>query len=221
MRTLPDGCVDIMFSFGNTPSQNSMKQYCPYIIGTNTSFSELFFEGKVTMLGIRFKPGGITAFTRIPVYDLTDRHEDLTLVETIFDERFYGCLPECKTLQDKIKHIDCYLTGRLSSSYIPPKEILYAVQLIEQTRGILPLSEILKSIYLCQRHFDRKFKCAIGLSPKAFSKIIRFKNTLNFIQNNPTDSLFSVALDCGYFDHAHLTREFKVLSGFLPTHFRI
>jgi hypothetical protein len=70
-KILPDGCADILFSFGDASSANGLQPFLPNIVGTTTTFIEVIYAGKIQMFGIRFKPVGITAFTRVPIYEFT------------------------------------------------------------------------------------------------------------------------------------------------------
>ncbi|GAB6013258.1 DUF6597 domain-containing transcriptional factor [Viscerimonas tarda] len=223
-KIFPDGCVDILFSFGEASEANGLQRFLPNIVGTTTSFIEVMYAGKTQMFGIRFKPAGITAFTRVPIHEFTNQRVDMTLVETLFDERFYDILSEqfiatshAVSLQQRV---DNYLLNKLSSLFTPDRQIVCAVDLIEQAQGKLSLANVASRVCLGERHFERKFKTAVGISPKAFAKIVKFKNTLQYLKNHPRENLFSIAIDCGYYDQAHLIKDFRALTGDVPTHFR-
>ena len=106
-KILPDGCVDIIFSFDRF---DKAKSTCfTKIVGTMTSFIEISYPQTVEMFGIRFRPAGITAFTRVPVEEFTDRDVELALVDTLFDKSFFETLPEKQSVEEMIRHTDNYL----------------------------------------------------------------------------------------------------------------
>ncbi|MDR0431366.1 MAG: helix-turn-helix domain-containing protein [Tannerellaceae bacterium] len=218
-KILPDGCVDIIFSIGEN-RQFGLEPILPNIVGTMTTYLEGSYSNNVNMLGIRFKPTGITAFTRIPIYEFTDQRIGLDYRETIFDESFFAELPEKRTTGDCIRHLDSYLIKKLNRVFTPEDQIVYAVNLIQQTNGLLPLMEVANKSCLSIRHFERKFKNAVGISPKTFSKIIKFQYTRTYLKRNKNISLFSAAIDCGYYDQSHLIKDFRVLSGNTPSDFK-
>ena len=185
-----------------------------------TSFIEISYPQTVEMFGIRFRPAGITAFTRVPVEELTDRDVELALVDTLFDKSFYETLPEKQSVEEMIRHTDNYLINCIPYLYHPEKQIIRAVELICFAKGQLSPAKIAYEVCLCQRHFERKFKSAIGISPKTFAKIHRFKHALRYLRDNPDQDLTSVAIECGYYDHTHLIKDFKTLSGNTPTALR-
>lgn len=208
-RVLPDGCVDIIFSFH--------RQSLPHIVGTMTTFLEVEYQGEVRFVGIRFKPGGITAFTRVPVNEFTDSRVELFSIESVFDKSFSEDISWERSTTDIISSVDNYLLSKLSMLFVLDKRIEFAVSLIKQGKGNIPIRFIAEQACLSKRQFERRFLSDIGISPKAFSRIIKFKNTHHLLKSGANQSLFDLAVDCGYYDHAHLIKEFKQLSGSLPS----
>ena len=214
-KILPDGCVDIIFSL-----DRDRATFYANIVGTMTTYLEISYPHTVQIFGIRFKPAGITAFTRIPADEFTDRIVELSMADTLFDKSFYETLPEKQSIEEIVAHTDSYLINRIPYIYRAENRIIRAVDLIYSAKGQLSPAKVASEVCLCQRHFERKFKSAIGVSPKTFSKIIRFKETLRCLRNQPCKDLLWVAIECGYYDHTHLIKEFKTFSGNTPTALR-
>jgi AraC-like DNA-binding protein len=214
-KVFPDGCVEIIFTF-----DSAMGNLHPDILGTMTTLFKLKYSDPIQMFGIRFKPAGITAFTRVPVDELTNRSVELSLVETLFDKPFYELLPEKKSVEEIIIHIDNYLLQRLPYLHNIEKQIIHAVNLIYLANGQLSLTQTAAEVCLCPRHFERKFKSAIGISPKTFARVIRFKHALHCLEGDPHKDLLTIAVECGYYDHAHLIKDFKTFSGNTPAYFK-
>ncbi|UMV45798.1 helix-turn-helix domain-containing protein [Paenibacillus macerans] len=66
------------------------------------------------------------------------------------------------------------------------------------------------------RQMNRIFLNRIGTSPKKFSEIVRFQAVIQSIRNPPEMDGASLALKHGYFDQAHMIREFKRYYGCSP-----
>jgi AraC-like DNA-binding protein len=213
-KILPDGCVDIIFMFDETKGS-----FYTGLVGTMTAFLEIDYQS-MQMFGIRFKPAGITAFTRIPVEEFTDRIVELALVETLFNKSFCEALAEKPSIAEIVAYTNNYLTSLLPCLYRSDRQIIRAADMIYLAKGQLPLAAVASDVCLCQRHFERKFKSAIGINPKLFAKIFRFKHALQYLKNCPHKDLLDVAIACGYYDHSHLIKDFKMLSGDAPTDFR-
>jgi AraC-like DNA-binding protein len=214
-KVFPDGCTDIILIFNRITGTSYAGFY-----GIMTTFVEVDYPKATQMFGIRFKPAGISAFTRIPINEFTDRKVELALIDSLFDKSFYETIPEKKSMQEIIIHTDNYLINKLPLVHLPDKQIIRAVNMIHNAKGQLSLSGVASDVCLSQRHFERKFKSVIGISPKMFSKIFRFEHAAQHLQNAPHKDLLSIAVECGYYDHTHLIKDFKALTGEAPTNFR-
>jgi len=214
-KVFPDGCTDIIFIFDRTKGTSYAG-----IFGTMTTFIEVDYPRPTQMFGIRFKPAGITAFTRVPMEELTDRSEELALVETLFDPSFYETLPEKQSVAEIIAHTNSYLINQLPRLYHSDRQIIRAVDMISLTKGQLNLAGVASDVCLSQRHFERRFKATIGVSPKMFAKTFRFKHALQCMTKYPHKDLLTIAVECGYYDRTHLIKDFKSLSGDTPNDFR-
>ena len=69
---------------------------------------------------------------------------------------------------------------------------------------------------ITSRYLQKIFLQHTGLTPKLYSKIARFQNSLQLIAKKNT-SLTDIAYECGYFDQSHFIREFKSFTGFAPS----
>ena len=67
------------------------------------------------------------------------------------------------------------------------------------------------------KHLIQRFRDEVGLTPKRFCRIRRFRSVLSAIQNQHTVDWADLACACGYFDQAHFIREFRDFSGLNPS----
>jgi len=67
-------------------------------------------------------------------------------------------------------------------------------------------------------YFHRVFSKSIGLTPQTFISFLRVSKATKLLQNY--DSLADVALECGFYDQAHFTKEFKKYHGITPTRYK-
>jgi len=68
-----------------------------------------------------------------------------------------------------------------------------------------------------RRHLLGRFREHTGLPPKVFARILRFQRAAALMTRPGGPSLCEIALDCGYYDQAHLNRDFREFSGRTPT----
>ena len=197
-----------------------MQPYRCFFVGPMTTFSELVTNTpSVHMLGVRFHPCGLTAFCKPPLSEFTNQRissNDLTL---LFTDSFAESLCEAQTLQQQICLIERFLIHRLKDNYEIDPQIPFAVQQINRSKGRLPILQLMDEICICQRHFERKFKAYTGYTPKEYSRIMKFRNTIDLLKNCIPDNLLTIAVEAGYYDLSHFNKEIRQLSGNTPASF--
>lgn len=101
-------------------------------------------------------------------------------------------------------------------------EVSWAWRQLIRQGGALRVSELVAATGWSGRHLTSRFRAEIGLTPKAAARVIRFDRARkllvrNLAEANPGYRLADLAADCGYFDQAHLAREFRALAGCPPS----
>ncbi len=120
---------------------------------------------------------------------------------------------------DKIK---LHLIEKFIFNIITQKDInIYideAVKNIIYSNGTIHINDLSKKIGYSQKQLIRLFKTHVGITPKKFSKIIQFENTIQLLKN--FEGKYSeIALEAGYFDQAHFINSFKQTTGVSPDKF--
>lgn len=222
---LPDGCTDFIFTLGEVANACGdtliMHPYRSYFVGSMTKYSNLVAHSDtINMLGIRFQPCGVCHFVQLPLPELTNLRVHTKDLHTIFHDSLADILAQKSSVQAKIDFLERYLLNYLHHSQQEvDKSILYAVNQINNHHGSMPIQILVDKVNLCQRHFERKFKWFTGFTPKEYSRIIRFQNTVELLRNSTFDNLLSLAIRAGYYDVPHLSREIKKMSGNTPLSF--
>jgi AraC-like DNA-binding protein len=68
-----------------------------------------------------------------------------------------------------------------------------------------------------ERQLQRLFKTTVGIGPKLYSRIVRFRMAYEKAQSERKTSWTDVAYDHGYTDQAHFVKDFKTFTGLTPT----
>jgi AraC-like DNA-binding protein len=58
---------------------------------------------------------------------------------------------------------------------------------------------------------------ACGVTPKRLASVLRFERAVRLARSRTSRSWSQIAAECGYADHAHLTREFQRFAGESPS----
>lgn len=219
-RVIPTGNIELLFHRGSPMKCNNQIISTTSLSGQSLSFADLIPTGVVNMIAVVFHPFGAKAFFDMPVYELSDlivSGDDLNIASLKELENEI-----LNTIDDNscIQLIESFLISRLN----PFKEYNYkrmvtAVSTINLCNNELSVSHLAETICLSKKQFQRIFNEYVGATPKEFMRIIRFHKALYTLQNNPTMSFTALAYQCGYYDQAHMTNEFKLFSGYTPSQY--
>ena len=84
------------------------------------------------------------------------------------------------------------------------------------TQPMINVSTLLQIACLSDKQLSRIFAEYVGSMPKEVIRIVRLQRALYSLQNSATENFTQLAYECGFYDQAHLIKEFKTFSGYTP-----
>ena len=128
---------------------------------------------------------------------------------------------EAGTWAERFAVLDRSLLERANLESRPAAELGYAWQQLLLTGGRLSTGRLAEEVGWSSRHLGNRFAAEIGLTPKVAARVVRFDRARRRLGERAgtalQTSLADLAAECGYFDQAHLAREFHELAGCSPT----
>jgi len=116
--------------------------------------------------------------------------------------------------------LDGLLGAALDADRAVPDEVTRAWGLLLRTGGTMPIRDLAADVGWSERHLSGQFAREIGLRPKTAARVIRFHRARHVLQRNVgagRPNIAGVAAECGYFDQAHLIRDWQQFTGLAPT----
>lgn len=218
-RILPDGCVDIIFNLGG--SINLIPSESIAISGMMTKFSDVSLGTNTELLGVRFKTGQLSHLTDHSLFELKNKIIDASEIIPELKFEILEQLESKKNIEDRLKFVEKVILKILNSKQIPSDILITSIiDFILNSSGTIRISKIAENHYISMRQLERKFRARIGVTLKEYSNIVRFIHTKKSIKTYSNKSLLHIAFDSGYYDHSHLTNEFRPYSGQIPSNFR-
>ena len=107
--------------------------------------------------------------------------------------------------------------GAMLDSLAPVDAIEKASRSMLATRGRMRIEDLVARSELSARQFQRRFSRQVGLSPKLYSRTIRFDTALMMHHDTPAKPWTEIVHETGYFDQAHFVRECHALVGAAPS----
>ncbi|MBU8900096.1 helix-turn-helix domain-containing protein [Corallococcus sp. M34] len=212
-RVLPDGCLDILVNL--SPGQRAADAR-PQVIGTMLSAEVVPLEPAACFVGVRFRPGGARPFLRVPLDEVTGSQLCLdNLWPSALTDGWTERLLEAPGDEARMARMEELLLRRLPSMQ-PDAALSHAVERIRASRGRVTVESLEATLGVGARQLERRFQTAVGLAPKVLCRIARMQHAVEWLKRTPTLPGAQLALAAGYFDQAHLVREFKALVGASP-----
>ncbi len=78
------------------------------------------------------------------------------------------------------------------------------------------VSVVADDLGISERHLRRLFQDTLGVGPKTFAKLARFRAALRAARGARPPSWAQIAMTAGYYDQAHLIAEFRGITGVTP-----
>ena len=113
--------------------------------------------------------------------------------------------------------LDALIGRRVEDAAPPAPDAAWAWRRLGQTGGRLAIGTLAVELGCSRRHLSARFRDQVGLPPKAVARIMRFRRVLGLLGRDDGTRLAELALDCGYYDQAHLNRDFRELAGTNPS----
>jgi AraC-like DNA-binding protein len=210
-RILPDGCIELILNFGAQFSQHcdETRKLQPknFLVGQMTGPIMITPSGPVQLIGIRFNPGGTLPFVRMPLHEVTDQVVDLGGISSTLERDLLRVTSRSSVLSEKIRAIEEFLTTALTNSKHDSSSMSIAARIIE-SRGLVAVEELAMDAGISSRQMERRFLSDIGVGPKLLGRIIRFQQVFRAVEQS-NNAWAEIAIACGYYDQAHLIRDFN------------
>lgn len=219
-RTLPTGCVNLIFHRGKPLITNLHGlQPMAFISGQSMAFEDVRSTGEIDMIAVVFEPHATRTFLHIPANLFYMRSISVEETGDAGFKDIYECIQEENDDNVCIDIIEQFLIKRL---YVIPEYNIKRVAAVlnkintDTKTNMCSLSE---TACLSEKQLNRIFTEYVGASPKDFMRIVRIQRALYLLQCNTDISFVQLAYECGFYDQSHMIKEFRLFSGYTPAEY--
>jgi len=205
---VPDGCIDIIWIKGQTPS----------IAGPQT-VSFVASPQTEPVIGVRFRPGRAPSFLGLPADALLNG--DLPLADVWGDaaKRLADDLEQSRSPCEALQLVQLAATRQRTEG---PDDLVSAAVTQLRRAPATSVEDLGDALGISTRQLLRRFTNMVGYGPKVLGRVLRFQRFMRLLYAPRAQDwdLARLAAEAGYADHAHLTRECTQLSGLAPSALR-
>jgi AraC-like DNA-binding protein len=201
---LPDGCVDLLWREGEL-----------VLAGLDRSPRTSPVDPGERILGLRLRPGVAGAVLGMPASEVLDVHVRLEELLGSSASELAGRLAESRGDDEAFELLEGAICSRIEGGGPDPLVLAATRSLGFPGSRVDRLAE---SLGISDRQLRRRFHRSVGYGPKTLDRVLRFRRLVaqsGAVAAGESD-LARVAVDLGYSDQAHMTRDCLRLSGLTP-----
>ncbi len=189
-----------------------------FVTGLGHSSLTTYHAGQHSAVEVRIPAAAARPVLGVPGIELAEQVLDLSdlwgaaAVELV--ERLAG-----QTWEQRFAVLESVLLARTAKNPAPLPDpfLLQAHDLLLSRDGDLPMRVLLETTGWSRRRLATQFREHLGMTPKTLARLARFRHAERLLRAPGHRSFASIALTCGYYDQAHLNRDFREFAGCTPT----
>lgn len=224
-RILPNGMAQLVVNLGEDCTRIYDRQDTRRVersrgaalTGPSSEYFVIDTAEQRSCVGVVFKPGGVFPYFGMPAAELQNANVGLDALWGAEGVTLRDRLLEAPTPEARFDILEEALRAAAVRQVERHPAVRFALRELA-TVPHTPVGEVTAQLGMSPRRFIQLFRAQVGLTPKLFCRVRRFQDVLRRIPQTGPEPVdwAEVALASGYFDQAHLIRDFKDFSGLTP-----
>lgn len=178
------------------------------------------YPARVRMVGVHFKPWGMSPFVDLPATELRDRWVPVDAVWQRSLDRIRDRVGGLESAAATLRVVEEELRSRFAEASWRGLDLVRRTGgLLETCHGAIQVGALAEAAGVSGNHLATQFKSHVGITPKRVARIYRFARLILSVDALRPADWSALAPAAGYFDQAHLIREFKDFTGHTPTEY--
>jgi AraC-like DNA-binding protein len=198
---LPDACADLIWCRGAEG----------FLAGPDTGPAPVVQAAGTVFVGARFRPGAAGPVLGLRLAEAADQRVDATQIPALRGRMPSGSMPPRLALRAL-----AVLVGDLTRERPVDAAVTRAALLLGQAGGRAEI--IARTLGMSERQLRRRCQAGAGYGPQTLRRVLRFRRFVSALDAGslPAGGLAAAAVQAGYADQPHLSRECIRLSGLTP-----
>jgi AraC-like DNA-binding protein len=215
-QQVPTPRIPLIVNFGApwnvADAENSVPRvYKSFIAGLGERSSYVAATGPASCVQVNLTPVGAFMFFGLSMHELANQ---VVALEDVLPRHRRGLvrqLEDARGWEQRFELLDALFAARFADARAPSADVAWAWRILDDTHGRAPIGWICDRLGRSRRHLATRFREQIGLSPKTVARILRFDRAVSLLTHGDVP-LAQLAFECGYYDQAHLNRDFRAFA---------
>jgi AraC-like DNA-binding protein len=169
---------------------------------------------------LRFRVGGLRPFLHGPVAMLTGRSAAAKILTGVEDHVAEARVLDARDDQGMVRAAETLIESRLPAPDATVELIGSIAAAARRDDGPRQAGALAADVGLSLRTLQRLFHEYVGVSPKWVIRRYRLQEAARLLAQGQQLQIARLAAELGYFDQAHLARDFRRLFGCSPADYR-
>ena len=225
-RTLPTGCMSLIFRLEGPEirvfddAEDAVGKAMGYSVigGSRAKYMVRQSTRESCSIGVHFRPGVCEAIFAVPGDELAGRRTRLEDLWNSKADKVRERLSGERNPEQALLHIEQVLLRECDDKQIHPA-VRMALDVYRKSPESICHRQVAGKSGYSQRRFIELFKNAVGLTPKRYERVVRFQRAIKLANQQPHQAWTDLALAAGYYDQAHLNRDFREIAGISPSEY--
>jgi AraC-like DNA-binding protein len=216
--------IDVSF-----PRRGESVRATAFVSGLSDCYALVDSYGSQRGVQVDLTPLGAFMLLGLPMRQLANRAVELGDVLGPEGARLPERLHEASGWPARFAILDEFFVDRFTRARPASPDVAWALRRLREADGRLRVSELVEELRWSRRHLTARFSEQVGLPPKTLARLLRFGRAARLLGVGPPSheqggeargapsTLTEIALDCGYYDQAHLNRDVREFAGLAPT----
>jgi AraC-like DNA-binding protein len=217
-------CVVLIFGLGpelgvvdRSGSAGAARWFGSFVAGLDDACAVIEHNGLMRGIQVDLTPLAARMIFRTPMRELA--REVVTLEDLLGHEgrRLEERLRDAAGWEARFGLVERALAAKLAAAAPPPADVDWAWKRLLRARGQIRVAELAAELGCSRKHLAARFGEHVGLPPKLLARMLRFRHASDQLVARNGSSLAELATGCGYYDQAHLDRDFREFADTTPT----
>jgi AraC-like DNA-binding protein len=222
-QEIPSRHVTLLLNFGDplilTGNDGGRRKVGSFVTGLQTGPAIIERGGQQAGVHLRMPPTTAYALFGVPMHLLTGEVVDAAAVLGPRAARLAEGLTGASSVAQARAVLHAEFRSGWAAARQPSATVVRAWNGLIATRGAMRVDELVRLSGWSHRHLDARFREEIGVLPKTAARLLRFEYAAALLRAARMP-LAALAAEAGYYDQAHLNRDFRSLAGCSPGAFR-
>jgi AraC-like DNA-binding protein len=215
-RVVPDGAVRLVFNLGDAPVVAGVRSAAAEALGAASRAALVELGGEVHGIAVTLRAGSVAAVLGAPAGAIAGTAVSLDTLCGRSSDELLAQLRECGDDASRVAYVQDFVERRLARHGDTPVSGMQAALRCVTLSASQRVGDMAAALGIGERRLQQLFHAEVGLTPRQLRRLVRLHDCLRRLRNDPAPVWAQLALDCGFYDQAHLINEFRDLCGVTP-----